>query len=188
MSSVFGATDEATYYTLLLMPPNGNIDQAFGYTETEIYEFWVANHESTPILAAHSPASLTQEEVDAAILLGSQRALYRIVFADEANSRYIINNVTAQLPVPSKKFLVSIGVFDAQIAAELASCRIALSTFAPAPALASSVLPPCDNPFPPSIDCPAVAITTGCPTSAQLDVVATSLALDAGASCNVASL
>jgi hypothetical protein len=187
MTSEFGATDEATYYTLLLMPPNGDIAQPFGYTSTEIYDFWVANHESTPLLAEHSPAELTQAQVDAAILLGSRRALYTIVFADEANSRYIFNNVTRQIPVDANRFLLAIGVFDKEIAAAAAECRVANSTYAPSPALASSVQPP-TRLFPGTIYCVNPTIETGCPTSAQVDVVATSLALDTGNTCNVESL
>lgn len=143
MSSIFGDADEAVYYTLLLMPPSGNINETPGYTTVEIYEFWVANVGSSAILAVHSPVVLTQSLVDAAIALGAARALYKIVFADGTSSRYIRNPTTRQFPVPTKKWLVSIGVFDNEIAAELARCRVLLSVFTQAPALASSVQPPC---------------------------------------------
>ncbi len=146
MSVVFGAADEAVYYTLLLMPPSGNINETPGYTATEIFDFWVANHESSAILATHSRIELTQALVDSSIALGARRALYTRVFSDGANSRYVINQLTRQLPVESKRFLVAIGVFDAQIAAELAQCRLISSTYAPSPALASSVQPPCQPP------------------------------------------
>lgn len=189
MTTTFGITDEAVYYTLLLMPPNGDSAQAYGYTTVEIFDFWTANHESNTLLAAHSPSSLTLAEVETAILLGSARALYRIVFSGDADSRYDVNEFTRQLPVPSKKFLIRIGIFDKEIAAALATCRIVNSTYAPSPALASSVQPPTrPDLFTLSIQVPANGIVGPCPTDAQVDVVATSLALSGSTSCEVASL
>ncbi len=135
-------TQEAVYYTLLLMPPSGNINETPGYTQVEIFDFWVANHESITLLAEHSKIVLTQALVDSSLALGAARALYKRVTADGDNSRYIINHLTRQLPVGSKRFLVSIGVFDNQIQAELETCRVVSSTYAPSPALASSVQPP----------------------------------------------
>jgi hypothetical protein len=143
MSVTFGTADEAVYYTLLLMPPNGNISEAFAYTTAEIFAFWEANHETSPDLAAHTHVILTQALVDAAISRGSARALYRIVFADETNSRYMINHLLKQLPVESLRFLRLIGVFDQQIAAAQATCNsISVPVIVPAPAIPSSVQPP----------------------------------------------
>jgi hypothetical protein len=161
--STFGTADEATYYTLLLMPPNGNITQPFAYTPTEIFAFWEANHVSNPTLAAHSNVELTQALVDAAIAHGAARALYWIVFADGDNSRYMINHLLKQIPVQSLRFLRAIGVFDAQIAAARAVCRVEVTPYAPSPAIPSSVQPP-TNPenFSLAIQIPVTGISGGC--------------------------
>lgn len=185
--STFGGADEATYYTLMLMPPNGNILQDFGYTTEEIFAFWDANHLSNSLLLTHSPVDLTLELVESAILLGSQRALYKLVFAENGVLRYIVNNVTRQLPVESKRFLVSIGVFDKEIAAALAICRIVTSTYLQAPALASSVQPPCERPFlgKLSIVVPEGG-TVDCPQA--LAAAATSISLVATDTCTIESV
>lgn len=188
MAVVFGSADEAVYYTLLLMPPSGNINETPGYTATEIFDFWVANHDSTSLLATHSPIELTQALVDSALALGAARALYKRVFADGTNSRYIINQYTRQLPVESKRFLVAIGVFDAQIAAELAQCRVIFSTYQPSPALASSVQPPCQPPGTGelSVVLPEDAIA-GC-TALLVATTSTALVAATEGTCSIANL
>ena len=178
-SSPFGAADEAVYYTLLLMPFSGNetLFKANGYTTTEIFEYWLANVETNSLLAEHSTVTLTQELVDSVVAFGAARALYKIVFAGDVDSRYVINPHTAQLPVPSREFLISIGVFDKEIAAQLATCRIVQSpSVFPAPALARGVLPPKEpRNFTLAVVLPQFA-TLGCPI-ATADVVAQALCL-----------
>lgn len=161
--SSFGTADEATYYTLLLMPPNGNITQPFAYTPTEIYEYWVANHLSIPLLNEHSQVELTQALVDAAIAKGAARALYWITFADGDNSRYMINHLLKQIPVQAMRWLTSIGVFDEQIAAARAQCRVEITPYAPSPAIPSSVQPPTQpENFSLAVLLPVQAIAGGC--------------------------
>ena len=142
--SIFGPVDEAVYYTLLILTQNGNGDnlQAYGWTTTEIFQFWEANVATNRVLIEHSPVTLTQDLVNSAVSLGSKRALYRIVFAGDGDSRYVTNQLTRQLPVQSRDFLISIGVFDREIAAALAECKVVTIPYAPSPALASSVQPP----------------------------------------------
>lgn len=163
---VYGKVQEAVYYTLLILTQNGNGDsiQAFGHTTTDIFLYWEAHVGTNALLATHSVGvTLTQDLVNSAILVGSQRALYKIVFAGDGNSRYVTNQRTAQLPVPSRNFLIAIGIFDKEIAAQLAECKVTTIPFAPTPSLASSVQPPKrpEN-FTLAVTLPPFAIS-GCP-------------------------
>lgn len=188
-TSIFGAADEAVYYTLLLMPPSGNASEPFGYTTTQIFDFWVANHLSLTVLNDHSTIELTQALVDSAVALGAARALYRRVTAEVGSTaRYIINQITRQLPVESKRFLVAIGVFDAQIQAELAQCKVTTIPFAPSPALASSVQPPV-QPFAGelSVVIPEGAIAGCAALAAAVPTTSTTLVATEG-TCSIANL
>lgn len=167
MTTVLGSAVEATYYSLLLMPPNGNISQAFAYTPAEIFAFWEEQHVSNPTLSAHSHIELTQDLVDTALTFGAARALFVIVFADGLDSRYMINHLLKQIPVQMMRFLVAIGVFDEQIAAIRNTCRIETMPYTTAPAIPSSVQPPTDpDNVILGIQIPITGVSGGCaPTS-----------------------
>lgn len=166
---------EAVYYTLLLMPPNGNIEQAFGYTPAEILAFWEENHLTSEALAAHSSiSSLTLEEVELCMTTGARLAIYWVVFADDLNSRYIINQLLKQIPPLALRWLGSIGALDSLIAQQRA-CRIITMPSMPSPALPSSVQPPtAPQNVSLNVVVPTGAIVGGCPAT----VLANTNALD----------
>lgn len=186
-TTTFGPIDEAVYYTLLLMPPNGDNQQPFGYDAQDILNFWLSHVGSDTILTQHSVGvHLTLLETQNSLTFGSARAIFRVVGfnADGVTQRFVVNQILRQIPVPSMRFLVSIGVFDKEIAAQRATCRVVSSTYEPAPALPSSVLPP-KQPFNGTLEVvvPASGIVGACPTAVQVDVVQTSLALNANGTC-----
>jgi hypothetical protein len=182
---------EAVYYSLLLMPPNGNIEQAFGYTPAEVLAFWEANHLTSEALAAHSSIdTLTLETVELCMTTGARFAIYWVVFADGEASRYIINQLLKQIPTQALRWLASIGALDSLIAQQNA-CKIGVTPFLPSPAIPSSVQPPTQpENFSLNVVLPIGAIAGGCPagvvatSTLSLGVIRLDSELTTGGTCN----